>query len=246
MYQQGLTLLEEGIISYVCEKWGLDSLDLNNRKKVTSTAYDVNKGNTQVDYNYLGLSKETGQELYTLLYRIGNMRNDINHAGWRKNPANHTKFSAGLMDFTQGFEAIILGEENLEEEGEERQMLLIFSHKLTEKQREEAVKRYKIGEFIKPDDIILNKWANIPPKLEDLSEYLTQLREWIDAKSNPGDYVLIHGDFGATFTMVNHCLGRGLIPVYATSQRRAVEKRMGETIKISREFEHVSFREYKL
>ncbi|AFI06629.1 hypothetical protein HCD_08225 [Helicobacter cetorum MIT 99-5656] len=58
--------------------------------------------------------------------------------------------------------------------------------------------------------------------------------------------VLISGDFGAAFNMVNFCQNLGLLCVYATTKRECAESvnEKGELVKTSI-FRHVRFREYE-
>lgn len=127
----------------------------------------------------------------------------------------------------------------------EKRMLLIFSHQLTDRQRQEAIERFKISKFIKLDSDLFNKWANIPPDLENLKEYLGDIVKWIDHNGKHGDYSLVQGDFGATMLIVDYCFSKGITPIYAATQRKVIEEKSGERIKLSREFEHVTFREYQ-
>ncbi|NLV89796.1 MAG: TIGR02221 family CRISPR-associated protein [Tissierellia bacterium] len=242
MYQQGLTILEEGLINYICKKWSLDSLDINNRKKVTSHAFDVSRNNIKADNVALGMSKENANDLFILLYNIGDMRNDINHAGWRDKPSKPSAFESSLKKFINKAKSLIL---SIEEESKEKRLLLIFSHQLTEKQERDAVERFNISKFIELDEELLIKWANVPPNLEDLKDYLEDIIKWIDHNGRPGDYALVQGDFGATGLIVDYCLAKGIIPIYATTERKAVEENYGDQIKISRVFEHVMFRKYQ-
>ena len=244
MYQQGFTILLEGLINYVCEKWGLDKFDKNNRNKVTSYARDVERKNVEVDHEILGLNKQNAEDLFMLIYNIGTIRNDINHAGWRENPAKHTVFNNNLKTFIHRAESILCGESNNDKQSKDKQLLLIFSHELTEGQKKEAIERFNISKFIKPDTELLNKWANVPPHIEDLNEYIEDFKRWIDEKGQPGDYALVQGDFGATVSMVDYCIFKNITPIYATTERNVVEEKIGETIKISREFKHVMFRKY--
>jgi hypothetical protein len=55
----------------------------------------------------------------------------------------------------------------------------------------------------------------------------------------------VQGDFGATFAMIQFAYKLGMLPVYATTQRRAVESRDGDKIVTTRVFEHVRFRIYE-
>jgi len=64
------------------------------------------------------------------------------------------------------------------------------------------------------------------PELEDLRDYLNDILEWIDLNAQEGDYALIQGDYGATFIAVNHCLAKGIIPVYSTTHRIVREEKM--------------------
>ena len=243
MYQQGLTILQEGLINYVCEKWGLDRLSLTNRDKVGAIACYVKEHPIEADYKSLGLNEQNAKDLLMLIYNVGDMRNDINHAGWREQTNKVNKFSTNLKDFIQRAEIILTNDSN-NVEGKYRQLLLMFSHDLTEEQKSEAKEKFNISRFIKLNDELSNKWANVPPHLDDLGEYLEEFKEWLDEKGQVGDYVLIQGDFGATMSMVEYAKSKKIIPIYATTERNVVEEKTGETIKISREFKHVMFRKY--
>lgn len=247
MYQQGLTILEEGIISYICEQWGLDKLDINMRKYVTGYATSVSKSKLGDNNKSSGKSQKNADDLFMLLYNIGDLRNDINHAGWREDPADYSTFASSLKSYITRAEALILNNSlnNIEKETKEKRLLLIFSHKLTEKQKQEAIERFNISEFIELNDELLRRWSNVPPDSDDLKEYLKDIIKWIDHYGNPGDYALVQGDFGATNLIVDYCFSKGLIPIYATTDRKIIEEKSGEKVKLVREFEHVMFRKYQ-
>jgi len=61
-----------------------------------------------------------------------------------------------------------------------------------------------------------------------------------------GDFVLIQGEFGATYFTVDFCFQNNLIPIYATSKReyREEPQQDGSVVRVHR-FKHVQFREYK-
>jgi hypothetical protein len=123
-------------------------------------------------------------------------------------------------------------------------MYLLFSHKLTPEQIEDAKKSLKIKEFIYLPKNLQKKWSNVPPELEDLSEYAKEFEEFIKS-ANKGDYVLIQGDFGLVYKMVSYSKKLSLKPIYATTKRVSKEiKKDGKIIKIS-EFKHIRFREYR-
>lgn len=237
MYQQGFTILQEGLITYVCEKWNLDKTNEQHRNIVTSYAYKVTEGNMDVQLIPLNIGRENAKELFKLIHSISSVRNDINHGGWRPNPMDKSKFKDNLEKYTKEVEAFIVNDLG-------KNMLLVFSHEITKKQKEEAKERFGTNNFIGLNDELLKKWSNVPPNLKGLEKYLEDIIEWIKENSKEGDYVLVQGDYGATIYVVNYCIEEGLVPVYATTKRKVVEKKVGEKVKLSREFEHVMFRKY--
>lgn len=125
-------------------------------------------------------------------------------------------------------------------------MLLLFSHKLTEDQKEDANTALGVREFLALPDDLQNLWMQIPPTKQLLSEYLEPIRSWLNENAGHGDYVLIQGDYGAVYLMVNYAFSVGLIPVYATTERIVVEKRMPDNaVKSERIFTHKIFRRYE-
>ncbi len=73
---------------------------------------------------------------------------------------------------------------------------------------------------------------------------MRDLMVWLDENASKGDYVLVQGDYGATFMIRTYCLKRKLIPVYATTRRVAQEWNEGGKIITVRELEHANFRRY--
>jgi hypothetical protein len=53
------------------------------------------------------------------------------------------------------------------------------------------------------------------------------------------------GDFGATYLMVRFALEQGLIPIYATTRRKAREESQADgAVKLTHHFQHQTFRKY--
>ena len=125
-----------------------------------------------------------------------------------------------------------------------KQMFLLFSHKLTPAQKADAKATLGVDKFISLPNDLQKLWSNIPPQLDNLEEYLTPLKEYLKLNANSGDYVLIQGDFGGCYEMVNFAKSIGLIPIHSTTTRDVIEKTVnGKVEKFSR-FEHVIFRKY--
>jgi len=126
-----------------------------------------------------------------------------------------------------------------------KQMLLLFSHHLSVEQKNDALISHGIESFLPMPEDIQQLWSNIPPDIQDISGYLEPIMEFVAIQSSRGDAILIQGDFGATYTMVNFCKSLGLLPLYATTRRNVVESTVdGKTVKTS-VFEHILFREYR-
>jgi hypothetical protein len=58
--------------------------------------------------------------------------------------------------------------------------------------------------FLPPD--LQDLWSNIPPDRPAIRDYLQPIRVWLQGEATSGDYVLIQGDFGACWLMVNFSL----------------------------------------
>ena len=78
-----------------------------------------------------------------------------------------------------------------------------------------------------------------------LNPLLKTIKQWLADMALPGDYVLIQGDFGACWLMVNFAFDMKLVPVYSTTERKAVEiQNTNGTTQTVRQFKHVIFRKY--
>jgi hypothetical protein len=89
-------------------------------------------------------------------------------------------------------------------------------------------------------------WSNIPADIASLKNYLNPIREWLIKNVKPGDYILISGDFGATYLMVDLAFQLRCHPIYATSERQVIkEVKNNKEIIFNRKFVHIKFREYE-
>lgn len=103
LIQQGLTILEETIISEVCEELELDLQDKSIRTLISSAIYlikskkDEEKWDVKSDaeFNFIKMVKEkssTAKDKAKSFSDIQEFRNDINHNGMRKKSAGPDKF----------------------------------------------------------------------------------------------------------------------------------------------------------
>jgi len=124
-------------------------------------------------------------------------------------------------------------------------LFLIFNHKLTEIQKKDAHRSLGVNRIIELPPDLEKLWQQIPPDVPEIDDYLAPIKEWMSEQSSTSDYALIQGDFGATYIMVKFAFEKGLIPIYSTSRREAVEEHDNEgTVKLTHNFKHVMFRKY--
>ena len=123
-------------------------------------------------------------------------------------------------------------------------MILVFSHKLTQEQKDDAIKNFGVKEFLSLPKELQNIWSNISPDIQTLEKLLEPIKEFIKNNSKKDDVVLVQGDFGAVYIMVNFVKDLELLGVYATTKREVKEyQEDGKLIKQSI-FKHRRFREY--
>ncbi|MBD3842082.1 MAG: hypothetical protein IE909_09400 [Campylobacterales bacterium] len=127
-----------------------------------------------------------------------------------------------------------------------KKMILLFSHKLNEKQIKIAKDEYAVEDFVYLSTELQQIWSDISPDIISLEQTLEPIKKYIIRILQKDDIVLIQGDFGATYIMVNFIKELDAIPVYATTRRKIEEiiDEDGKTIKKSI-FEFRRFREYE-
>lgn len=120
-----------------------------------------------------------------------------------------------------------------------------MNHELTPHQEKEVKEVMKCRCIITPPKKIKDIWIKITPYGMIDTEALEEITDYLSIKAREGDYVLVQGEFGATFYIVDYCFWNGLVPVYATSERRYNERHTEEgSIERHHIFSHVQFRKY--
>ena len=124
-------------------------------------------------------------------------------------------------------------------------LFLLFNHTFTPAQAQAAAAQLGVGEIVPLPAALQAMWSQVPADLPELRPYLQPLRQWLDRHAQPGDYVLIQGDFGATYLMVTFAMARRLKPIYATTERQASEATLADgTVRMVHHFQHRIFRSY--
>lgn len=120
----------------------------------------------------------------------------------------------------------------------------LLNHSLTGNQLAELQEKYGAGEVLYPDERLAATWAQVPvtPVLD--RGVIQAVTGWLSA-AKEGDVLVVQGEFGSTFMIVDYALGRGLVPLHAVARRIALEHREGEKVLRQYVFEHVCFRRYE-
>lgn len=125
-------------------------------------------------------------------------------------------------------------------------LFLIFNHKLTNDQIKSARDQLNIDNFIYLPDELQKIWNTINPEGILEMENLKMITDWMKSETVKSDYILIQGDFGATFYLVDFCFKNDLVPIYATTIREVIEKTEDNgTVKKTNVFKHINFRIYE-
>lgn len=127
----------------------------------------------------------------------------------------------------------------------DRRFLLMFNHTLLPEQKAWSRDHLNTGSVIEMPKPLKERWAQVPAMPDNLASWAEPFLEWMKEYGRPGDPVLIQGDFGATYMMVRYAFKLGMVPVYATTIRHAIEIRMPDNrIKLEHEFQFCRFRKY--
>jgi len=125
-------------------------------------------------------------------------------------------------------------------------MWVLINHELLEDQKKDARLSYGIEEFLYPPEKLQQYWAQVPAEGVLPVEELRRITTWLSEEAEEGDLVLVQGDFGAAFYIVDFCLVNGLVPVYATSVREysGYTDSDGSVVR-KHTFRHIALRKYR-
>ncbi|MBE0490776.1 MAG: hypothetical protein IBX44_00830 [Sulfurospirillum sp.] len=127
-----------------------------------------------------------------------------------------------------------------------KQMILLFSHTLTNSQEIDAIYNLGVGEFIYLPLELQKLWSEVSPQSDDVTAYLQPIKDFILKSAKQEDYILIQGDFGCTVEMVDFCKKNELIPLYSTNKRDSKECFLEDGNRVIKKssFEHIRYRLY--
>ena len=123
-------------------------------------------------------------------------------------------------------------------------MFLFFSHRLTHEQIDDARKNLGVKEFVYLPKDLQERFSNVPTEVDDIKRYSIPFFKFLEKNAKRNEIVLVQGDFGVVYWIVEFCKNNSLRAVYSTTKRVSKEKEIdGKIVKIS-EFKHVKYRFY--
>ena len=124
-------------------------------------------------------------------------------------------------------------------------LICLLNHTLTSEQIQDAFNDLEISSILYAPSPIKELWSNIPTGSKPLSDFLNPIILWLKSIAEKGDYLLVQGDFGATYLIVRFAITNCLIPVYSTTERVAKEEVLADgSVKLNHIFQHRGFRIY--
>ncbi len=123
-------------------------------------------------------------------------------------------------------------------------MYLLFSHTLTKEQINDAKKNYNVKQFIKLPNNLQKIWSDVNP-FQIEKKLLHEVEIFLSENAKPADYILIQGEWGFTYSMVNFSMRQGYIPIYSATKREYSQKIIDDKIVNEHIFHHVRFKKYK-
>ncbi len=124
--------------------------------------------------------------------------------------------------------------------------IVLLSHNLLEHQIEELERKWNVGNIIYLPEELQKRWSNVDPELEfyNKDSLINDINKFIENNSYKEDIIIVQGEAGVTFSVVNLCFELGRKPIYATTKRVSQEVKVNGQVIIKRIFKHVRFREY--
>ena len=121
-------------------------------------------------------------------------------------------------------------------------LFVLMNHELLPAQYQDAIESLGVTSAVSISDV---NWSQISPDDETISHSLEGYKQALIKQAQQEDFLLVQGDFGATYHMIRFARSLGLIPIYATTKRHATQEIVDGAVITKREFIHVRFREYE-
>ena len=260
MTPQAYIFLLETVITELCKVHKNDPSDRSERDfwsgllHIIASKKDEQEWDKEVKKQAERAKKILAEELYELkelaeaIPGLRDYRNDFMHGGWRKDPAKANKLLDRVKTQYEKVSHAIreYKKKLLKKVDKTKKAIFLVSHAPTLEQKEQLKEKWGINNLIIPPEEIQKIWASIPPDISSVNQWIEPIINWLSDVCSSGDIIVVQGDYGATFIVVNWAKKKGCVPVYATTQRiLEEEKKEDGSVIQKRIFKHSCFRKYE-
>lgn len=248
-YQQAITFLEEGIISYFCQRHGIALDDRNKRELVTSAftivSMEIPKEQWKVsNFEWIGLLDEivNDEQLNKLVkdfVAVSSLRNDYNHCGMRVGALKSGKIREKVKKCLDAVIPQLYSTEEKHISNVSSNCFVNLSNHpsdLWTQNQLEAARRY--GEIKDIPFPVISPMADYE-EIRSLAEYYVE--EVVTLANRHHVTVHIMGEMTFTFIVVSQLKEYGIECVASTTERSVETSSDGKKVS---EFKFVRFREY--
>lgn len=246
LYQQAITLLQEGIVTKICSDNDIDIID-NKRRNIVNKAFYIKKNNTPKekwevssekdieDIDNLLNNDNTIKKLHKDFSDLTELRNDINHGGFRFNAQGVDKIKKKIKELLD-LDTVL---KNIDTNLKTNTIFINLSNhpsKNWDKQQINAAKQY--GEII---DI---KFPAVDPNIseKDITTLSDKVVDNILSKyKNSHIYIHIMGEMTLTYKIVQRLKANDIVCLASSTDRIVEDVSDGEKLV---KFDFVRFREY--
>lgn len=256
LLQQAYTMLRETIVTFVTIQIGLDYNYTVKREMAEHIINDfVHSENSnyilsEIEKELKSKCDEKVMKRIAEIYRnIGGIRNDLDHGGFSDNATSYLKFQKNLGHYIKQFKEIVDNSyKPKKEENLSKTVVSILSHELLNSQVDELKDTWNVEKIITIPEKLKSAWSRINPNddLDDDFNLVYKLKTFILENTNQEDYVIVQGEWGMTFTVVNMCFELNRVPIYATTERKTKETIKDGQVHSEKIFEHIRFRKYRV
>lgn len=251
LYQQSATILQEGVVTYFCERHGI-AIDNEEERGLVNSAFnikayalpqskwDVKPAQIDKVKELLGDIVLSQPSVYCAFSNITDIRNDYNHAGFRskRDPQSPANIKKNISKALQLFRECLT--DDYEAKAEARRVFVNLSNHPSADWSEEQKKA-----ALAYGGIIDVPFPSVPSSCSDkaMQKLADKAVGAVGKAAYPAREVTVHvmGEMTLTYRIVNKLKARGIRCLASTSDRVANDIGNGEKIS---QFHFVEFREY--
>lgn len=206
-----------GIYDFLFEKLGVQKSGEN--KNIVKNWLDNKKGNFEKE-----LEKEQLSELMKLFLEVKNNSRSITEKEIVKK-IRHLQNILTKKSFLEAIENVNLNDKGSSQIkqapkinlNKEDRKILVFKELFGEQEKSEVIKKYKIKRISKLSSETAKEWKNLEND-SNKEKNIKRFKDIIDRNIDSGDILLIEGEVGITFELVNWAKEKGIIAIYGVEK----------------------------